>query len=127
MKKTRTIHRPRGGRLTFALAGCLQVVRAAARAGGTATIKVSRTGETTRRPRTIAAMIAAFQKANPTVKVQDNWIQSDYQQKLTTSIAGGQAPDVAQTSNTMLADLQSAFSRSRSRRRITTRQTSPTG
>jgi len=107
MKKTRTITALAVAGLTFAPAGCSSSSGSGS-AGGTATIKFAHWGNN-QEAKTIAAMIAAFQKANPTVKVQDNWIQSDYQQKLTTSIAGGQAPDVAQTSNTMLADLQSAF------------------
>jgi multiple sugar transport system substrate-binding protein len=49
---------------------------------------------------TIKAMIAKFEAANPDITVEANWIQSDYEQKLQTSIAGGDAPTVAQISNT---------------------------
>jgi len=83
MKKTRTITALAVAGLTFALAGCSSSSGSAS-AGGTATIKFAHWGNN-QEAKTIAAMIAAFQKANPTVKVQDNWIQSDYQQKLTTS------------------------------------------
>ncbi|UBU09075.1 extracellular solute-binding protein [Nonomuraea gerenzanensis] len=58
---------------------------------------------------TIKSMIAAFEKANPAVKVEANWIQSDYEQKLQTSIAGGDAPTVAQISNTALPSFANAF------------------
>ncbi|XVV15742.1 ABC transporter substrate-binding protein [Actinoplanes sp. CA-131856] len=58
---------------------------------------------------TIKAMIAKFEAANPTIKVEPNWIQSDYEQKLQTSIAGGDAPTVAQISNTALPSFANAF------------------
>ncbi|MGW3353699.1 extracellular solute-binding protein [Nonomuraea rubra] len=58
---------------------------------------------------TIKSMIAAFEKANPAIKVEPNWIQSDYEQKLQTSIAGGDAPTVAQISNTALPSFANAF------------------
>ncbi|MEZ0071144.1 extracellular solute-binding protein [Planotetraspora sp. GP83] len=58
---------------------------------------------------TIKSMIAAFEKANPGIKVEANWIQSDYEQKLQTSIAGGDAPTVAQISNTSLPSFANAF------------------
>src|SRR5205814_1134151 len=35
----------------------------------------------------LRAITAAFEKANPGTKVTTNWIQSDYEQKLQTSIA----------------------------------------
>jgi multiple sugar transport system substrate-binding protein len=58
---------------------------------------------------TIKSMVAAFEKANPTVKVTENWIQSDYEQKLQTSIAGGAAPTVAVISNTALPTFAPSF------------------
>ncbi|TKA11035.1 ABC transporter substrate-binding protein [Actinacidiphila oryziradicis] len=58
---------------------------------------------------TIKSMISAFEKANPSIQVQPNWIQSDYEQKLQTSIAGGAAPTVAVISNTALPTFASAF------------------
>jgi ABC-type glycerol-3-phosphate transport system substrate-binding protein len=58
---------------------------------------------------TIASMIQAFEAANPTIKIEDNWIQSDYNQKLLTSIAGGEAPVVAQVSNNDMPGLAQAF------------------
>jgi ABC-type glycerol-3-phosphate transport system substrate-binding protein len=54
-------------------------------------------------------MIKAFEKAHPKVTVKDNWIQSDYEQKLQVSIAGGQAPTVSQISNTSLAGFASSY------------------
>jgi multiple sugar transport system substrate-binding protein len=58
---------------------------------------------------TLNAMVAAFEKANPDITVKPNWIQSDYEQKLQTSVAGGKAPTVAEISNTSLAGFASAF------------------
>jgi ABC-type glycerol-3-phosphate transport system substrate-binding protein len=104
MKKTRVLATCLA--LALGLAGCSS--SGGGSAGDAVTIKFAHWGNN-QEAKTIAAMITAFQQANPAIKVEDNWIQSDYQQKLTTSIAGGQAPDVAQTSNTLLADLQSAF------------------
>jgi multiple sugar transport system substrate-binding protein len=58
---------------------------------------------------TLKSMVAAFQQANPGITVEVNWIQSDYEQKLQTTIAGGKAPTVAQMSNTSLAGFAGAF------------------
>jgi multiple sugar transport system substrate-binding protein len=58
---------------------------------------------------TIKAMIADFEKANPDIKVQGNWIQSDYEQKLQTEIAGGQPPTVSEISNTSLAGFAKSY------------------
>ncbi len=58
---------------------------------------------------TIRSMIAAFEKAHPDIDVEPNWIQSDYEQKLQTSIAGGDAPTVAAISNTSLPSFFTAF------------------
>ncbi|MFE9611942.1 extracellular solute-binding protein [Streptomyces sp. NPDC006012] len=58
---------------------------------------------------TIKSMVAAFEKAHPDIHVEPNWIQSDYEQKLQTSIAGGDAPTVAAISNTSLPSFFSAF------------------
>jgi len=54
-------------------------------------------------------MIAAFEKADPTITVQANWIQADYEQKLQTSIAGGDPPTVAQISSQSLPTFANAF------------------
>ncbi|GGJ50587.1 extracellular solute-binding protein [Streptomyces brasiliensis] len=58
---------------------------------------------------TIKSMVAAFEKAHPDIHIEPNWIQSDYEQKLQTSIAGGDAPTVAVISNTSLPSFYSAF------------------
>jgi multiple sugar transport system substrate-binding protein len=58
---------------------------------------------------TLKSMVAAFEQAHPAVKVETQWIQSDYEQKLQTTIAGGQAPTVAEISNTSLAGFARAF------------------
>ncbi|WP_432888240.1 extracellular solute-binding protein [Kribbella sp. CA-245084] len=105
MKKTRMLAALAAAGLALTLVAC------SSSSGGSSdqvTLKFAHWGSN-EEAKTLAAMIDAFQQANPTIKVEDNWIQSDYEQKLTTSIAGGQAPDVAQTSNTQLANFQSAF------------------
>ncbi|WP_153183238.1 extracellular solute-binding protein [Streptomyces sp. E5N91] len=58
---------------------------------------------------TIRNMVAAFEEAHPDIRVEPNWIQSDYEQKLQTSIAGGDAPTVAAISNTSLPSFFTAF------------------
>lgn len=58
---------------------------------------------------TIKAMVAAFEDAHPEITVEVQWIQSDYEQRLQTAIAGGAAPTVAQISNTSLAGFASVF------------------
>ena len=58
---------------------------------------------------TLKSMVALFEKANPDVTVQSNWIQSNYTQQLQISIAGGQPATVAQISNTDLPGFTSAF------------------
>lgn len=58
---------------------------------------------------TIKSMVAAFEKAHPDIHIDLNWIQSDYEQKLQTSIAGGDAPTVAAISNTSLPSFITAF------------------
>ncbi|TDD71219.1 extracellular solute-binding protein [Jiangella aurantiaca] len=58
---------------------------------------------------TLKAMVAAFEEEHPDVDVELNWIQSDYEQKLQVSIAGGQAPTVSQISNTSLAGFANAY------------------
>ncbi|MEV4754478.1 extracellular solute-binding protein [Micromonospora sp. NPDC049559] len=58
---------------------------------------------------TLRAMVAAFQQAHPNITVQSNWIQGDYEQKLQTAIAGGEAPTVAEISDTSLPSFSRAF------------------
>jgi len=58
---------------------------------------------------TLKSMVAAFETANPGITVKVDWIQSDYEQKLQTTIAGGKPPTVAEISNTSLAGFASAF------------------
>ncbi|WP_049570644.1 extracellular solute-binding protein [Streptomyces sp. SBT349] len=58
---------------------------------------------------TLKAMVAAFEDEHPDIDVEPNWIQSDYEQKLQVSIAGGQAPTVAEISHTSLAGFANAF------------------
>ena len=58
---------------------------------------------------TIESMVKAFEKANPDIDVQLNWIQSDYEQKLKISIAGGTQPTVAQINNYTLSGFSAAF------------------
>jgi multiple sugar transport system substrate-binding protein len=58
---------------------------------------------------TLKAMVAAFEKAHPDIHVDAQWIQSDYEQKLQTTIAGGNQPTVAEISNTSLAGFAKVF------------------
>lgn len=58
---------------------------------------------------TLDAMVSAFEKENPDIDVEAEWIQADYEQKLQTTIAGGNQPTVAQISNTSLAGFAGAF------------------
>ena len=57
----------------------------------------------------LEAMVAAFERSHPDIDVEPTWIQSDYEQKLQTSIAGGRAPTVSQISNTSLAAFAAAY------------------
>src|SRR5262249_31908396 len=57
----------------------------------------------------IDAMLAAFEKANPTIKVERIWIPDSYEQKVTTMIAGGTPPDLVQISHTSLPGFVDAF------------------
>lgn len=57
----------------------------------------------------LKAIAAAFEKANPGTKVTTNWIQSDYEQKLQTSIAAGTQSTVMEISNTSLAGFAPSF------------------
>jgi multiple sugar transport system substrate-binding protein len=58
---------------------------------------------------TLKAMVASFEQAHPQTTVQENWIQGNYEQKLQTAIAGGDAPTVAQISDTSLPSFANAF------------------
>jgi ABC-type glycerol-3-phosphate transport system substrate-binding protein len=89
-----------------ALAGCSQGGTNASGSG--TTITFSHWGNDQENA-TEKAMIAAFEKANPDIKVNANWVQSNYEQQLQTQIAGGTAPDVAQISNSSLGQFSSAF------------------
>jgi ABC-type glycerol-3-phosphate transport system substrate-binding protein len=89
------------------LAGCA-TPRDASAGSGPATITFSHWGVNTEEA-TLSAMIKEFESENPGIKVEDNWIQNDYEQSLTTAIGGGQEPDVAQISNAFVPDLASAF------------------
>ncbi|MGW7685755.1 ABC transporter substrate-binding protein [Kribbella sp. NPDC054772] len=57
----------------------------------------------------LKAIAAEFEKANPGTKVTTNWIQSDYEQKLQTSIAAGTQSTVMEISNTSLAGFAPSF------------------
>lgn len=58
---------------------------------------------------TLKSMIASFEQSHPDITVQENWIQSDYEQKLQTTIAGGKQATVSQISNTSLASFAAAY------------------
>ncbi|WP_327587910.1 extracellular solute-binding protein [Nonomuraea sp. NBC_00507] len=80
------------------------------KAGGTTTISFSHWGNN-EEAATLKSMVAAFKKGNPDVDVQINWVQSDYEQKLQTTIAGGKQPTVAQISNNTLPGFAAAFAK----------------
>jgi len=48
---------------------------------------------------TIATMVKAFEKAHPSITVDDQWLQGDYEAQVRTAIAGGKAPTVFQVSD----------------------------
>jgi multiple sugar transport system substrate-binding protein len=51
---------------------------------------------------TIAAMVDAFEDANPDIKVEDQWIQGDYEQQVRVAIAGGSGPTLFQISDSSI-------------------------
>jgi multiple sugar transport system substrate-binding protein len=57
----------------------------------------------------LKAIAAEFTKENPGIKVTTNWIQSDYEQKLQTTIAAGTESTVMEISNTSLAGFARVF------------------
>jgi len=76
--------------------------------GGSADITFSFWG-TNSEAASLKAIAAAFEQANPGTKVTTNWIQSDYEQKIQTSIAGGTQSTVMEISNTSLAGFAPSF------------------
>lgn len=76
--------------------------------GGAVTITFDHWGDNEENA-TLKSMVALFEKANPDITVQSNWIQSNYTQQLQISIAGGQPATVDQISNTDLPGFISAF------------------
>ncbi|HVU10630.1 MAG TPA: hypothetical protein VHD90_05100, partial [Phototrophicaceae bacterium] len=54
-------------------------------------------------------MIAVCEKANPTITVDENWVQGSYEEKVTTMIAGGTPPDLWQISQSDLPGFTDAF------------------
>jgi len=58
---------------------------------------------------TTEQMIAAFEAANPNIKVDENWVQGSYEEKVTTMIAGGTPPDLWQISQSDLPGFVDAF------------------
>ncbi len=92
-------------------AGCATGSQPAANNGGennTADISFSFWG-TNSEAASLKAIAAAFEQANPGIKVTTNWIQSDYEQKLQTSIAAGTQSTVMEISNTSLAGFAPSF------------------
>ncbi|WP_433168036.1 extracellular solute-binding protein [Kribbella sp. CA-247076] len=92
-------------------AGCATGSPPAANNGGnddTADISFSFWG-TNSEAAALKAIAAAFEQANPGTKVTTNWIQSDYEQKLQTSIAAGTQSTVIEISNTSLAGFAPSF------------------
>ncbi|TCC66033.1 extracellular solute-binding protein [Kribbella pittospori] len=76
--------------------------------GGSADITFSFWG-TNSEAASLKAIAAKFEQANQGTKVTTNWIQSDYEQKIQTSIAGGTQSTVMEISNTSLAGFAPSF------------------
>jgi multiple sugar transport system substrate-binding protein len=57
----------------------------------------------------IELMIDAFEEANPDISVERIWVQSDYEEKVLTMIAGGTPPDVIQISHTSMPGFADQF------------------
>lgn len=95
---------------TVLLAGCSHASGNAGAEGGSGstTITFAHWGDNQENA-TLTAMVAAFEKANPSIKVNANWIQNNYEQQLQTTIAGGTAPTVSQISNTSLASFAETY------------------
>ncbi|MEU4295348.1 extracellular solute-binding protein [Kribbella sp. NPDC026596] len=95
--------------LTGLAAGCATGSQPASNTSGdSATITFSFWG-TNSEAASLKAIAAAFEQANPGSKVTTNWIQSDYEQKLQTSIAAGTQSTVMEISNTSLAGFAPSF------------------
>ena len=95
--------------LTGLAAGCATGSQPASnKSGDSATITFSFWG-TNSEAASLKAIAAAFEQANPGSKVTTNWIQSDYEQKLQTSIAAGTQSTVMEISNTSLAGFAPSF------------------
>ncbi|MEU3985979.1 extracellular solute-binding protein [Streptomyces sp. NPDC026672] len=90
------------------LSGCTSGSSTGASSDGKVTISFAHWGNNQENA-TLKAMVALFEKAHPDITVRSNWVQSDYEQKLQTSIAGGSAPTVAAISHTSLPAFASAF------------------
>lgn len=93
--------------LTVALSSC-STAESGAGADGKTTITFAHWGNNQENA-TLKAMVAQFEKANPDITVTSTWIQSDYEQKLQTQIAGGQPPTVSEISNTSLAGFANSY------------------
>lgn len=93
--------------LALALSSC-SAAESGGKEGDPVTITFAHWGNN-QESKTLQSMIADFEKENPKIKVQENWIQSDYTKQLQTQLAGGKPPTVAQISNTDLAAFANAF------------------
>lgn len=58
---------------------------------------------------TIASIIAAFEEAHPEIKVEDQWLQGDYEQQVRVAIAGGTGPTVFQLSDQSIRSFASTL------------------
>jgi multiple sugar transport system substrate-binding protein len=90
------------------LTGCESSNSGSANGDGKVTITFAHWGNNQENA-TLKSMVALFEKAHPKIRVQANWVQGDYAQKVETSIAGGNAPTVLQTSDTFLANFANAY------------------
>ncbi len=57
----------------------------------------------------MVAAVAAFDRAHPNIHVTAEWVTGNYNEKILTELAGGDAPDVMQISNADLPGYTQAF------------------
>ncbi|MEY9853221.1 multiple sugar transport system substrate-binding protein [Leifsonia sp. EB41] len=108
MKKTKFLAALAAAGVLALLAGCSHAPGGGSDNGSGATITFAHWGNNQENA-TIKAIVAAFEKAHPDIKVESTWVQNNYEQQLQTTIAGGTAPTVSQISNTSLASFVSAY------------------
>lgn len=88
-----------------ALAGCSSSDEAS---DGTVSISYAHWGNQAEAD-TIAGIIAEFEKVHPEIKVEDQWLQGDFEQQVRVGIAGGTGPTVFQVSDQSIRSFASTL------------------